>query len=124
MGDNDDLIIIKTENTSNIKSSEKNVQFEIFEPYNKTKLNISLLCKDTKVNIYVKMELNEQTKQLYDTLKEYGCDMFNINDPFYQDIFTPYTSQNSTDMLLSDRIDYIYNNDDTQCQANCIYKEY
>ena len=50
--------------------------------------------------------------------------MFDINDPFYQDICTPYKYGNNTDILLSDRIDYIYNNKDTQCQTNCEFSSY
>jgi hypothetical protein len=45
--------------------------------------------------------------------------MFNLNDPFYQDICIPFDSDDGTDILLSDRVNYIYNNDDTQCQSNC-----
>ena len=70
------------------------------------------------------MELSEETKQLYNQIKESGYDMFNINDPFYQDICTPYDSQSGTDILLVDRINYIYNNDDTQCQPNCHFFYY
>ena len=70
------------------------------------------------------MELSEETKQLYNQIKESGYDMFNINDPFYQDICTPYDSQSGTDILLEDRINYIYNNDDTQCQSNCHFSYY
>ena len=50
--------------------------------------------------------------------------MFNMNDKFYQDICSPYKTENSTDILLSDRIDFIYNNDDAQCQTNCQFSEY
>ena len=50
--------------------------------------------------------------------------MFDINDPFYNDICTPYKSSNNSDMLLSDRIDYIYNNSDTQCQDYCEFSGY
>ena len=51
--------------------------------------------------------------------------MFDINDPFYQDICSPYKSEkHSSDILLSDRIDYIYNNEDTQCQDNCEFSNY
>ena len=57
-------------------------------------------------------------------MKESGYDMFNINDPFYQDICTPFDSTNGTDILLTDRIDFIYNNDDTQCQPNCHLSQY
>ena len=70
------------------------------------------------------MELNEENKKIYGQMKELGYDMFNIEDPFYQDICTPFDSSNGTDILLSDRINYIYNNDDTQCQPNCQFSFY
>ena len=100
------------------ESSEKNIIFDVYEPYNKTKLNLSL-CDGTSVNILVPMELSEENKKIYEKMKESGYDMFNINDPFYQDICTPFDSSDGTDMLLTDRINYIYNNEDTQCQQNC-----
>jgi surface protein len=56
----DPLIILKQENISNTKSSDKNFQYEVFEPYNKTKLNLSV-CKGITVNIHSKIELSENT---------------------------------------------------------------
>ena len=50
--------------------------------------------------------------------------MFNINDPFYQDICSPFDSSNGTDMLLIDRINYIYYNNDTHCPPNCKFSYY
>ena len=120
----DSLIIIKYENISNdLKASEKNIQYDVFEPYNKTKLNLSI-CENTNVNILVKMTLSQDTKKAYDKMKEQGYDMFNINDKFYQDICTPYKTEVNTDISLTDRKDYIYNNDDTQCQPNCYFSGY
>ena len=122
INENDSLIIVKNEVISD-KASEKSVNYEIYEPYNKTKLNISL-CDGTSINLYVPMELSKDNKQIYEQMKESGYDMFNINDPFYQDICTPFDSANGTDILLSDRKDFIYNNDDTQCQPNCQLSQY
>ena len=42
--------------------------------------------------------------------------MFDINDAFYQDICTPYKSSVNSDILLTDRIDYIYNNEDSNAR--------
>ena len=50
--------------------------------------------------------------------------MFDIMDPFYQDICTPYQYLNQTDIILSDRINYIYNNKDSQCQPSCQFSSY
>ena len=120
--EDDDLIILKKEKTSK-KASEKEVQLYIYEPYNKTRLNLSF-CEDTNINIFVPAELSEEIKYSYETLKSLGYDMFNLNEPFYQDICTEYTSYRDTDISLSDRFNYIYNNDDTQCQPNCKTSKY
>ena len=53
-----------------------------------------------------------------------GYNMFNINDPFYQDLCTPYTTNNNTDIPLSARKEYIYNNEDSKCQDNCHFSSY
>ena len=45
----DSLIIIKNENSTNIVS-EKNLNYEVYEPYNRTKLNLSF-CEETAINI-------------------------------------------------------------------------
>ena len=82
------LIYLKQENI-NGKASEKNIQFEIYEPYNFTKLNLSI-CDDETINLYVKINLTGETKETYEYMKSLGYDMLNINDPFYQDLCTPY----------------------------------
>ena len=61
---------------------------------------------------------------MYGRLKALGYNMFNINDKFYQDICTPYKTEDSTNILLTDRINYIYYNEDTQCPTNCKFSEY
>ena len=36
------------------------------------------------------MEMSDEVKEIYDQAKELGYDIFNIYDPFYNDICTPY----------------------------------
>ena len=67
------------------------MNYEILEPYNFTKLNLSI-CKELKINIYLPIILSDETKNIYENMKSLGYDMFNINDPFYQDLCTPYTT--------------------------------
>ena len=122
VNDNDFLIYLKKENID-VKSSEKNVLYEIYEPYNFTKLNLSI-CKEEKISLYIPIILSDDTKDIYENMKSLGYDMFNINDPFYQDLCTPYTTNNNTDIPLSARKEYIYNNEDSQCQDNCHLSSY
>ena len=122
LNEDDDLIIVKQERLSD-KSSEKEIQFEVFEPYNMTKLNLSL-CSETDINIYVKLELSRETESLNDELSKLGFNMFDISNRFYTDLCTPFKTSRKTDMILSDRIDDIYNNPDAQCQPNCEFSGY
>ena len=122
LNESDSLIYLKQENKSS-KSTDKKFQYEVFEPYNFTKLNLSI-CEGDTINLYIKIDLSEETKEIYESMKSMGYDMFNIKDPFYHDICIPYTYKNNIDILLSDRIDYIYNNKDSQCQSNCQFSSY
>jgi surface protein len=116
------LLILLVEKQTN-ESSERNTQFEIYESGTKKKLNLSA-CDDTPIDIYVPLVLSEEIQNLYEELKDLGYNLLDINDKFYQDICTPYKSPNNTDVLLSDRINYYYNNEETQCQPGCKASDY
>jgi len=115
------LIILKYEKITNI-AYEKNVQYEVFDPIEKKKLDLSI-CRTTSVGVCVPVTLSEKTQSLYKDLLEYGYDLFDPNGSFYQDICTPYKSENGTDILLSDRRKDFYDNE-TMCQPNCHYSSY
>ena len=116
------LIIIKYEKITN-NPFERSLQYELYEPYNKTKLNLSI-CNNVSISIYIPVKLSKNLLNLYDELKEQGYDLFDINGEFYQGICTPFTSPNGTDVLLSDRKIYYFNNNETLCQSNCIFSNY
>ena len=94
INENDSLVVLIKEKETDL-ISEKNISFEVYEPYNRTKLNLSL-CIGIDINIYIKSELKEETKKLFNELRNLGYNMFNINDPFYQDICSPYTTEDKT----------------------------
>ena len=119
---NDSLIIIKFQKIT-IISKERSLQYEVYEPYNKTKLNLSL-CDNTTINLYIPLILSDELQDLYNQLKDLGYNLFDINDKFYQDICTPFTTPNGTDILLEDRITYYFHNNETICQSNCEFSDY
>ena len=116
------LIIVKFEKMTN-NSLERSLQYEVYEPFNKTKLNLSI-CSNTSIDIYVPMILSEELNNLYNELKDLGYDLFDEKSDFYQDICTPFKSPNGTDVLLSDRYNYYFNNHETVCQSNCKFSDY
>ena len=120
--DDTPLIIFKLEKLGEV-ASKRNVQYEIYNPMTKKRMNLSI-CDDEKINLYLPVDLNEETKELHEDLLNYGYDLFNPEDSFYQDICAPYTSVNGADVLLSDRRNYYFNDTETSCQDGCTYSEY
>ena len=53
------------------------------------------------------VNLQEETLSLYNSLNESGYNLFDANDVFYNDICTPYTTENGTDISLFDRKEII-----------------
>ena len=104
-------------------SADRNVQYEVYHPINKSKLDLSY-CEANSVNLYIPVNLTDDLIELYDDLKSSGYDLFNIEDPFYNDLCSPYKSKNGTDVLLSDRKNDYYNNNFTTCQSNCQYSAF
>ena len=97
---------------------EKSIQYEVYLPNSNTKLDLSA-CKNTSINIYVPIELTEETQKLYNSMKEQGYNIFDKNNKFYHDICTPYKSVDGTDVILFDRLNDIYEKNKLECQDNC-----
>ena len=112
-------IDIKTEDLT-----QTYVQYEIYNPLNLEILDLSL-CKDVKISISTPVKLDNSTSSLYDSLKNSGYDLFNENDSFYSDICSTYTSENGTDIIISDRrIIYKNNANISICQSGCELEYY
>ena len=122
LNDDIELIIISMEKETDI-SSDRDIQFEVYESLNKTRLNLSV-CEDTPVDIYIPLVLSEELIELYNELKELGYNLFDINDKFYQDICAPYRSPNGTDVLLADRVRFIFDNEEIKCPSGCKTSDY
>ena len=124
ISESEDLIIFQID----IKDLEKiktYVQYEIYEPHEYHKLNLDI-CEDLTINIYSPVYLDNETALIYSSLNKEGYNLFNANDPFYNDICSPYTTLNGTDIILEDRKNDIYNKygNISICQNNCIYEYY
>ena len=76
------------------------------------------LCKDIETKIYysIKSSLDESALKDFSKL---GIDILNIKDEFFNDICYPYSDSNK-DMILEDRIKYIYQNY-SLCEEGCTY---
>lgn len=96
------------------------VEYEIFHPEEKTKLNLSIY-ENEKVKISFTLDIEDQELiNKYKKIKEeYDFDIFDKNDKFYNDICSTFTSDDKTDMILSDRRETYYKDLDEYCQDDC-----
>ena len=88
------------------------IEYEVYEPINKTKLNLSE-CKDIKIELSIPVEIEE------DNLFKY-----NLSSDYYNDKCCPTTSENGTDITLNDRKKEFYDNNMSLCEDNCDLIDY
>ena len=122
---NKSFIILKTD----IKSEDllsTYVLFELYDSENTTNKVDLEICKDIQIQISVPKILDNETLFYYVNLNEFGYNLFNPNDSFYNDICSKFTTINKKDMILSDRWEDIYipSNDKYYCQENCKINSY
>ena len=123
--ENDDLIILKTDISDEKDPSKIIVQYEIYDPYTLEMIPLDI-CDDTTININIPVELDDVTKSLYKSMNNSGYNLFDLNDSFYHDVCTTYTTADGTDLVLVDRMK-IYQ-DKAQnvylCQEGCEFVQY
>ena len=115
------LIILKID-VKKTETKSTAVEYEVYNPYTRDKIDLSI-CTNTTIAIYSPINLNNQEISLYDELDEQGYNLFDVNNSFYIDPCTQYTSSNGTDVSLLDRKDYYYNQDIVLCEDICKYIE-
>ena len=118
-----DYILILKSDIKNNEAKSTSVQYELYHPYERYKLNTSL-CSDEKVKINTPVELDEDVENLVEDLSKDGYDVLNPEDTFYNDICSTYSTDNGTDVLLSDRKNDFYNTNITLCEEGCKYKSF
>ena len=103
--------------------NSSSVNFIICDSLGKKCLN-NPSCKDNPIKITFKYDLEEDKKNLIKEFDEKEIDIFNILDPFFQDICYRFTSDEGTDILLDDRITSYYISNDFCSDSKNIYNYY
>ena len=104
-------------------NSPSNIEYEVYNPYTKEKLDLSI-CRNEKINIEIPKILDEHSIILYQNISSFRYDVFNKNDPFYNEICTVYSSEDNTDVLLIDRRLSYYKKSLLFCENRCEYSNY
>ena len=99
------------------------VEYEVYSPETKEQLNLSL-CENSQIDVYIPVNLDDKTLYLYSETNQFGYDIFDKENSFYNDICSPFTSDDGTDIILSDRQNTYYNNSLVLCESSCTYKFY
>ena len=99
------------------------VEYEVYSPKTKEKLDLTL-CENSQIDVYVPINLDNYTNNLYNLMSKNGFDILNKEDSFYNDICTPFTSDDGTDITLNDRQNTYYNENIALCENNCVYSFY
>ena len=93
------------------------VEYAVFNE-NKDRLDLSV-CEDEKIEINYQIDSSKINKTKVDYYSDLGVDVFDIEDEFFNDICYSY-SENDADMILTDRVNHIYQNY-SLCESNCEY---
>ena len=120
----DNLIIFKID-IKNADLSKTYILYEIYNPITLNRINMEA-CENNPIGISFPVNLDENTKNIYYSLNQSGYNLFDLNDPFYNDICSTYTTKYRTDLSLIDRKILIYdkNGNISICQNGCTFKFY
>ena len=111
ISDNYSLIISKIDFYNSGYSIPK-VEYDVYDPIKKVKLNLDV-CNDTKIDILVPVVIDKDEIFLYNTSSGY-----------YRDLCFPYTTEEGTDIILTDRKNQYVNNNMSLCEDNCTFSDY
>ena len=91
--------------------------------YSKTGLRLDLsICTGEKYTEYVKItEENGGNINLAREMSSKGIDIYNISDPFFNDVCFGFTDDDGNDVSLKERVEFYYQ-DVNLCEENCEYK--
>ena len=88
------------------------VEYEIYDIKNKSQLDLNY-CKDLKIKVFLPCIIDENNEFKYNSSSDY-----------YNDICYPYTTEDDTDITLSDRKNEYIDNNMFLCEKNCEYNGY
>ena len=120
----DEVLLILKLDLFKKNSSTPLVAYEVYNYNNSEKLNLEY-CNNIKINVFVPIQLDNQTIYLYNNLNSSGYNLFDSSDSFYTDICSLYTTINGTDITLIDRLNDYYNQSLILCEEDgCTYDYY
>ena len=111
----------KNNESENKKSFSSQSKYKLYRE-NGEEINISEICKNTNISIGKKINLknNLENEDVSMRLLEEGINLYDPNDPFFNDICYPYQDENGNDIPLESRKKDFYQNT-VMCIEGCEY---
>ena len=116
------IVLINIKNNNYITTSKG---IRLFDNTNQI-YDLNTICNKQTINIGVPISITNEEKALYKQIKsDYGYDLFNINDEFYTDKCSKFTTSDKTDISLQRRNE-IYGNKfaNIACSNICTYQKF
>ena len=120
---NEDLMVFEID----FKTKDLSSTYIYYEIYDSSLKRLDLnICNDVKINLYPPVIFDESLINLIEKTSQLGYNIFNESDSFYNDICTKFTTENGTDILLSDRKKDIFTQtlNKSICQIGCEFESY
>jgi len=112
----------------NIKNNDyrnliDNVEYKVYDD-NSNEVDLTP-CNDVTIEITYKLNNKDSINfEQISSFAKLGIDVFNINDPFFNDICYPYSDVNTdADVILKDRVKDMFQNYSV-CEEGCEYKSF
>ena len=122
----DEFLILKVDiiNTAEDGTKITDVEYELYNPITKKRLNLSI-CEYEPIYIYTPYYASEDEQNILNNAIDQGYDLLDSENSFYNEICTPFTSENDSDIILSDRrLEYYTKNMSEWCGEGCSYIDY
>jgi len=113
ISENQSLYIFKID-VKQIRFKIPKIVYDVYYPLfgkNLIRLNLTV-CKDSEIKLYIRYNLTD------------NIDIINPSSDYYNDICYTHTSEDGTDISLSDRRKNFVDNNLTVCEEDCDFKDY
>ena len=108
-----------------IEITNPTTYYSFYHPKTGSKLNAEEICKEDTIvvleNLNSVLNKNNTYYELQSSLTSQGINIFDMNDPFYNDICYDFDNKLKKDIPLNDRITTIFPNA-TLCDKGCQYE--
>ena len=119
ISENENLIISVVE--KKLKNSVE-TYYLFFHPLSGLQLEVGNICKndtiEIKENLISKLDEKNENYELQKSLAEQGINIFDLSDPYYNDICFDFDNPYDRDIALKDRVEEIFPNV-TLCDEGC-----